>query len=49
MYNPADSDMSYRNQTKVGPNMHTHPDVAFDIVRHRHEVARVQNPHRHTG
>lgn len=27
--------------------MQTHPDVVFDIVTRRQDVARVQNPHRH--
>jgi hypothetical protein len=29
--------------------MQTHPDVVFDIVTSRHEVARIKNQHRHTN
>jgi hypothetical protein len=29
--------------------MPTHPDVAYDIVTSRHDVARVKNPHRYAN
>jgi hypothetical protein len=29
--------------------MQTHPDVAYDLVTSRHEVARIKNPHRYAN